>query len=905
MKCHLCDGYSTDNRSNLIRHLKDVHKCSAEDVFELREEIKKKKAERATGGDLLKCAECGQTFAVKKSLSSHISRKHRKKPENPAEISLFPDQSDSGSAPKKIRKQAELVSLKCPETDCEETFETRENLAQHYSDSHKPDSEVEKQIFETETEFEAWLNNRNQETCTDWKIRSSHDGTTYRMCSHEGVHQSQATKNVVRNSKKLTGNSLCPAYLKTKKNFSTGQIEVTSFFHHFGHMKKHEHRKLNNQEIDILVRLMRNGLTNPQIVRYCDKEYGNDSSSRLAHLLVDDLRNIRKNHNLYSGRFDDDDLISVAKRVERNDPEDGIIHYNPPDESGAGMRLVIMTPAQKELCSKYSHRGISVDDTHNSTRYSLKLTTIIVLNGLDRGIPIGFMLSSSCTSEDVEIMFQCIKREVPSFNPEFVMSDEAPVFWNGFKSVWPDTKAKRLWCRWHTLRALGKNADEILGLEDSKRVKATLGELIREPEPVEFHKGINSLLDTLEKMGSKGQRYANYFRKNYLGKAEIWAACYRPFSPFQTSMINESWHAGLKKNIVNMHTNIRVDELIEALYEAFLWVIRKLAKQTGRNLQKASSRRAENLKNCRKASDVQSKYSLSRDEEGCFSVEKKGTDVIYRVVDRLGCSCFESENCHCTCGACSYRYSCSCRYSLSGVSCKHVHLVLQYLNSYEEPNDVGDEYEQFTSFPKPAEIPTFEYPDVSRSADNELASKIYDQFNREVDTISAKMRSMKKDAGSLDLMKNVLEQIQKINSEISKNEKPNLPIRRNADAPSHTARETMNFSKFPKREKNRKKCGKAEAFPIRRNVAICSSCGLADPELPEDMDDEEQDARVTEWYRCSNPRCHLAVHFLCASGHCVACQSSFEPHPDEDSEPSFNLDSSDDDMSGPSTSTKP
>ncbi|PIC32465.1 hypothetical protein B9Z55_012784 [Caenorhabditis nigoni] len=100
MKCHLCDGYSTDNRSNLIRHLKDVHKCSAEDVFELREEIKKKKAERATGGDLLKCAECGQTFAVKKSLSSHISRKHRKKPENPAEISLFPDQSDSGSAPK-------------------------------------------------------------------------------------------------------------------------------------------------------------------------------------------------------------------------------------------------------------------------------------------------------------------------------------------------------------------------------------------------------------------------------------------------------------------------------------------------------------------------------------------------------------------------------------------------------------------------------------------------------------------------------------------------------------------------------------------------------------------------------------------------------------------------------------
>ncbi|PIC39459.1 hypothetical protein B9Z55_011139 [Caenorhabditis nigoni] len=817
IKCDRCD-HSAVKKSNLLRHLKDVHNASPEDVVEFNESLKMEKAEKLTGGGLLKCEHCGETYAVKKSLESHISRKHRKKPENPGDISLFDGQSsDSGAAPKKMRKYTDSKTFKCPAADCLEFFEKRENLAYHYSDIHEPDSEVEKQKFQTETEFLGWLNTRNQQTCTTWKIRSSYDGKAYRICGHEGEHHSSASKNIVNHSKKMTGSMTCPAFLKTEKDFSTGELQVTSYFEHYGHEKKHQYRKLNHEEVDIIAGMMKNGLTNPQIVRYCDKRYGSDLSNRLAHLLVDDLRyrvrmfldikffrTIRKTHQLYSGRYDDDDLTSVAKRVERNDPDDGILHYTPPDENGAGMRLIIMTPAQKELFAKYGNRGISIDDTHNSTRYSLKLTTIIVLNGLDRGIPVAYMLSSSCTSEDVQKLFECVKQQLPMFNPEFFMSDEAQAFWNGFTA----------------------------------------------------------------------------------------------------------------KCILKMNTNIRVDEMIEGLYEAFLWVIRKLAKQTGRNLQKASSRRAENLKNCKKAYEVQVKYDLSKNEEGCYDVEKKETGVVYRVVDRLGCSCFQTENCHCTCGACSYRFTCSCRYSLSGISCKHVHLVLNFLNSFERPTEAVDDSEPFATF-QPADIPTFECPQITRSEGNEAAGKIYDQFNREIDILSSTMRNMKKDAANLEKMKEILAQIQNLNDGISKRDTPILPVRRDANVPQNTARQTMNYSKFPvlffcdnyvsktffqKREKSRKKSQKSEPFDVRKNVSICGSCGQVDPELPADMHEEEQDARITEWYRCSNARCHLPVHFLCATGSCVACQYPFEPYPEHDSEESFDLESSDDDIPIPSTS---
>lgn len=50
---------------------------------------------------------------------------------------------------------------------------------------------------------------------------------------------------------------------------------------------------------------------------------------------------------------------------------------------------MIINPFQKAALKKYNYRGIVIDDTHNATKYNLKLTALMVLDHADRGIPAG------------------------------------------------------------------------------------------------------------------------------------------------------------------------------------------------------------------------------------------------------------------------------------------------------------------------------------------------------------------------------------------------------------------------------------------------------------------------------------------------------------------------------------
>uniref|UniRef100_A0A1I7UWV0 HTH luxR-type domain-containing protein n=1 Tax=Caenorhabditis tropicalis TaxID=1561998 RepID=A0A1I7UWV0_9PELO len=133
---------------------------------------------------------------------------------------------------------------------------------------------------------------REQETCSSFRIRSSHDNSVYRICRHEGQYRSKAIKNLAGVSKKLTGLAYCPDYLKSTTN-DNGEIIVTSFFEHYGHDKLPAFRKLSDIEINIIVGLMKEGLSNSQIVKRLDKDYGTDSSNRLGYVLVNDLRGVR------------------------------------------------------------------------------------------------------------------------------------------------------------------------------------------------------------------------------------------------------------------------------------------------------------------------------------------------------------------------------------------------------------------------------------------------------------------------------------------------------------------------------------------------------------------------------------------------------------------------------------
>uniref|UniRef100_A0A8R1DTU7 SWIM-type domain-containing protein n=2 Tax=Caenorhabditis japonica TaxID=281687 RepID=A0A8R1DTU7_CAEJA len=490
-------------------------------------------------------------------------------------------------------------------------------------------------------------------------------------------------------SKKVTGLKYCPAYLKVVKNNSNGSYRADAYFEHYGHGLSHALRPLSDIELAQIIKMMKCGATNMKIIEDCDK-LGDDY--RLSHLVPADLSYIRKVNFIPEGRFHEEDLQSVKLRVEKGEKEDGIHHFEEPDKNGSGFRLQ------------------------------------------------GFLLSSSCTTEDVTKFFEVVKQQIPEFNPQFLMSDMADAFWKGFK----------------------------------------------------------------------------------------------------------------KNHYLNRKTNIRVDELIQTLLNGFESVVKKIAKQAGRQLKSASIRRSENLKNCKKAMEQESNYFLSKNSDA-YEVEKRGTDEFYTVTDSRSCQCYIDDNIHCNCGACSYRFRCTCLNQLAGISCKHVHMVLRSIGCTEQ-EDHEDDFEPFVDLPQPASFRAHNVQTSNTLQSSDTSVLLFDTFERGVNELVQKMLVLKKDGTQNSAMKKVLALVDEANKLLPANSK-NIQIRRDASKPLTTARET-------------------EAMQSKKDPAICNVCSKGDPDFPSDMDLLEQDASTTEWLHCSNEECQIPVHFICSgSRKCRLCGS--------------------------------
>ncbi|KAK6052232.1 hypothetical protein COOONC_10262 [Cooperia oncophora] len=115
-------------------------------------------------------------------------------------------------------------------------------------------------------------------------------------------------------------------------------------------------------------------------------------SSKLSFVVEADLHNIVQRFNMIPGWRHKDDVTSLQMRHEENNVDDGIRCFElPQDSSGRGFLLVIITPLMADWIRKYSGKGVSLDDTFNTTRYSLRLATLMVMDEKDRGLPVDIL----------------------------------------------------------------------------------------------------------------------------------------------------------------------------------------------------------------------------------------------------------------------------------------------------------------------------------------------------------------------------------------------------------------------------------------------------------------------------------------------------------------------------------
>ncbi|KAK6734630.1 hypothetical protein RB195_018051 [Necator americanus] len=280
---------------------------------------------------------------------------------------------------------------------------------------------------------------------------------------------------------------------------------------------------------------------NIQWTIFCD---GSKGTTQRRSWFVDrsDLWNLTTKFGLRPGYRDKNGMNSLMHRQAEENADDGIRVLEVTDDpSGRGFRLIMITPTQLEWLRKFSPRGIAVDDTHNVTRYNLKLATVSVADNKNRGLPAAFLLSGTMTTLDVQRLFLEIKKLLPDFNPQQIA------------------------------RIRGQ-------------VKKDLNELLLIADLTLFESRFGQILGFLETKGQTGM--VNYLKDNYLGKYRTvlaslpfsrkaftgrtasWASFANTGAVMDTTMISERWHLRLKKDFLHRNANSRADFLVELLIRA-------------------------------------------------------------------------------------------------------------------------------------------------------------------------------------------------------------------------------------------------------------------------------------------------------------------------------------------------
>ncbi|KAK6765232.1 hypothetical protein RB195_025244 [Necator americanus] len=587
---------------------------------------------------------------------------------------------------------------------CDEGFTDHESMACHCEDNHSEDGANGKPqdytvlllTFDTVGEFEEWLHEQCERSGTSFFKRSSYaKGSSYSLrCNRAGTYEKATTSKATSSKKDVIS---CSCFMNVHIA-DDGKVNIKGCLGHVGHDIEPALLRLNNTQEQLLRTLLEEHSMD-YILRRLKRDYS-AKTSRLWFVDRSDLWNLTTRFGLRPGYRHKNDMNSLMHRQAEENADDGIRVLEVTDDpSGRGFRLsellgiiprilanklislVMITPTRLEWLRKFSPRGIAVDDTHNVTRYNLKLATVSVADNKNRGLPAAFLLSGTMTTLDVQRLFLEIKKLLPDFNPQQIVTDEAPCFYNGFRAVFPEARTKLHYCRWHIDQTFKRSATRLVAARIRGQVKKDLSELLLIADLTSFESRFGQILGFLETEGQTGM--VNYLKDNYLGKTASWASFANKGAVMDTTMISERWHLRLKKDFLHRNANSRADFLVELLIRA-VEDLADSAEIRDRRRLAASSFRVQQSTKCHRWAlkhYENSPEKVKRVAEKKWELQGKDVAEKHQVVYLGGCACSESlsENVHCPlCGVCPYSWRCSCLDNRARISCLHRHAAKLY-----------------------------------------------------------------------------------------------------------------------------------------------------------------------------------------------------------------------------------
>ncbi|CAJ0602654.1 unnamed protein product [Cylicocyclus nassatus] len=641
-------------KAELYKHLARVHGYTKEQIDIIKTEKRREKL-AATGKPIFVCELCGAQYTNEVIFQRHQRAKH-------------PDDYT-------------LKAIRCPICD-EEAINHREltNHARLCHSNNEDDFIVERLSFTNKQDFEVWRI-ASEEAHVISRFTSKVKHTEDAKIIYMRCHQALRTPNDVPKKTKKTV-AYCTAYMNiTEKEDG---ISVEHCFTHCGHEANPAKLRLDKDAEQYIISLLKDGLTVRQVHKKLRAKVRGGPRTRLYFTTTRDIRNLATRCRVQPGRLHNLDTTSVQMRVDLNDDSDGVQFFRAAqDASGDGFTLVVITPIQKEWLGKYGRRALCLDDTFNLTSYSLRLTTVVVADEWDRALPAAYLLSYRMTEVEVGILFECVKKLLPSFHTEFFMTDDTNTFWNGFRKVFTTTHTKRLLCLWHVQQAMKRNASS--KLVNSEHLKPFMKKareicLIRSREifTIKYTSLLKFLRDQSENV------LATYMENSWSDRIEQWAAFGRLGSCVSTSMLCERFHKTLKHDILEGKANVRIDSLLQLLINLVTEAEEEREIAMERGVEEGRYRLQQHHKSHAAAVSRYADRPHTISVTGSGQWEVKDDGCTYQIQEHF-CPCDSQLNNHCKredCKACPYAYACNCSMDVrSGISCHHVHAVLMYAPS--------------------------------------------------------------------------------------------------------------------------------------------------------------------------------------------------------------------------------
>ncbi|EYB81600.1 hypothetical protein Y032_0378g286 [Ancylostoma ceylanicum] len=861
----------------LATHLKTAHGDAG------REEAEKMTADRA-----VHCTSCTYTGPNQEALKRHIRRMH--------------------AAPE--RESNESLRWSCPL--CSAALADQAALNEHCRTIHElTECAVLTRTFASVAEFEVWKSETERLHVTSWKRSSVNVSSIEKhTIKHFVCHRSGVVRRVGKGLREPHESRIstrhCTSFLKAQFN-DDGTVTARFCLEHVGHAVSACRLPLTDGDKQAIGHYLQLGLDVPTVLRVMRKLY-NDPRYRLYWLTPSDIRNTQRSLSMQPGRLHEDDLRSLEIRYQKKADADGIRRFDlPTDETGTGFRLIIITPEQVEILRRYSHKGVSIDDTHCTTRYSLKLTTLMVVDDYGRGLPAGFLLANKMDKEECVYFFEEVKKVFGEFMPRFFLSDDTNTFWNGYKSVFPGSFTVKLLCSWHCQRAIFEKIASLFpgkGNERRKTIKGWVKSLFTQSNKVEFFRAKNKLLTLLHQWrvekNKSAEKFDAYFRKQYLARQEQWAPYNRTAAIANTTMVSERWHRTLKYTLLNRSANHRADELVHTLLVAIPELTREHLVQDERGIKEGKFRAKENARRHKRAVEQQQKIKLTRVGSNEWLVDSFEVPGRQYKITVNQCSCENIKTHCCLCGICSVGVNCSCPDGVKkGIACKHAHAWALFHD--DEADFVAASGEESTSVAleaSPVHVSdTDEVVEAAHDADLEedqisrvdVERQAVAKLQELTDRICFALNSVKV-SGSDERIARLERATEKmwdiLVNDLDGASLPRLVPRRHCP----TRGRVVTTKQESLQGKQTQKMARRSATVEKENITsdfhpgdidvsklnICVICNYSQPELENPEDEEVMQEALIDWWACN--KCKSWAHLDClATRDCSICGGVYEP----------------------------